>query len=148
MKVPRRSQTGSVGFDMTPMIDIVFQLIIFFLLTGHLVKQETQLQLPLPVAASGEDDADDDAPRVTLNVLATGEVSLGSGAVTLDELTARLREKRAESGAALQVRIRSDRRVAYRVVQPLMRACTQAGIWHVTFAVYRPEEARAQGVRP
>lgn len=142
MKVPRRDRGGGVGFDMTPMIDIVFQLIIFFLLTGHLVKQETQLQLPLPVASSGQEDVDDGAPRVTVNVQATGEVSLGSGVVNIAELTQRLQEKRTVSGSGLEVRIRSDRHVPYRVVEPIMRACTRVGIWNVTFAVYRPEEVQ------
>ena len=48
------STLDKIEMQMTPMIDIVFQLIIFFLLTGHLVKQETQMQLALPEAASGE----------------------------------------------------------------------------------------------
>jgi biopolymer transport protein ExbD len=140
MKIPRRDTHGAVGFDMTPMIDIVFQLIIFFLLTGHLVKQETQLKLPLPEASSGEEDVDTEAPRVTINVQADGQVSLGSGAVNIAELTQRLAEKRADAGGGLEVRIRSDRRVPYRVVEPIMLACTKVGIWNVTFAVYRPGE--------
>lgn len=141
MKVPRRDMHGEVGFDMTPMIDIVFQLIIFFLLTGHLVKQETQVKLPLPEASSGDEDVDDEAPRVTINVQADGQVSLGSGQVNMAELTQRLAEKRAAIGDGLEVRIRSDRRVAYGVVEPIMLACTKVGIWNVTFAVYRPGEA-------
>lgn len=143
MKIPRRDTHGSVGFDMTPMIDIVFQLIIFFLLTGHLVKQETQLKLPLPEASSGEQqDLEDDAPRVTINVQEDGQVSLGTGVVNIAELTERLAEKRAAAGEGLEVRIRSDRRVAYRVVEPIMLACTKVGIWKVTFAVFRPGESQ------
>jgi biopolymer transport protein ExbD len=142
MKIPRRDTHGAVGFDMTPMIDIVFQLIIFFLLTGHLVKQETQLDLPLPEASSGEEDADSEAPRVTINVQADGQVSLGTGVVNMAELTQRLQAKLATAGQGLEVRIRSDRRVPYRVVEPIMLACTKVGIWNVTFAVYRPGEAQ------
>ena len=43
MRIPARAISGDVGFNMTPMIDVVFQLIIFFLLSSHLAKQETQL---------------------------------------------------------------------------------------------------------
>jgi biopolymer transport protein ExbD len=143
MKIPRRDTHGSVGFDMTPMIDIVFQLIIFFLLTGHLVKQETQMQLALPEAASGEEqELDDDTPRLTVNVQPDGQVSLGSGVVTNNELIGRLAEKRAAVGDSLEVRIRSDRSVPYRVVEPIMLACTKVGIWKVTFAVLRPGESQ------
>jgi len=142
MKVPRRNIGNTVDFDMTPMIDIVFQLIIFFLLTGHLVRQETQMQLPLPVASSGQEEMDDQTPRVTINVGSDGQVYLGSGAVNIAELTQLLAEKRAAAGSGLEVRIRSDRRVPYRVVEPIMLTCTQVGIWNVTFAVTRPAEAQ------
>jgi len=141
MKIPRRDTHGAVGFDMTPMIDIVFQLIIFFLLTNNMVTQESHVKLSLPVASSGEEDVDDEAPRVTINVQADGQVSLGTGVVNMAELTQRLGEKLASAGQGLEVRIRSDRRVPYRVVEPIMLACTKVGVWNVTFAVYRPGEA-------
>ncbi len=53
MKVPTQLNSGEVDFNMTPMIDVVFLLIIFFLVSTHLAKQEAQLELPLPVAESG-----------------------------------------------------------------------------------------------
>ena len=72
MRIPRREVSRDVGFNMTPMIDVVFQLIIFFLLSSHLAKQETQLPLPLPTAGSGQAEQDSDRPRLTVNVLADG----------------------------------------------------------------------------
>ena len=39
---------------MTPMIDVTFLLIIFFLVSSHLAQQELQVDLELPAAASGE----------------------------------------------------------------------------------------------
>ena len=145
MKVPRRGSGGSVVFDMTPMIDVVFQLLIFFLLTDNMVKQETQVPLPLPAARSGEDDLNDDLPRVTINVQASGEVSLGVGLVNIAELTDRLQAKRAVAGSSLEVRIRCDRRVAYRYVEPIMLACARVGIWNVKFAVISDDNAAAAG---
>ena len=70
---------------MTPMIDIVFQLIIFFLLTGHMVKQESHLKLPLPEASSGEEEIDSDSPRVTLNVQADEEADQKDQCVLHDD---------------------------------------------------------------
>ena len=141
MKTPRREPSRGVGFDMTPMIDIVFQLIIFFLVSSHLAKQESQTELPLPLAASGEKHAED-APRLTINLHADGSLTLGSAAITIPELCERLAAKRAALGDALEVRIRGDRHVAYRAVSPLLLACAKAGIWNVSFAVYRPEDAK------
>ena len=63
---------------MTPMIDVVFLLIIFFLVSSHLAKQEVQRDLPLPGADSGVDPAADESPRVIINVESTGEWFVGT----------------------------------------------------------------------
>jgi biopolymer transport protein ExbD len=141
MKIPRRS-SKELGIDMTPMIDVVFQLIIFFLVSSHLVKQETQVKLPLPVASSGDKDKDTEKPRLTVNVLAGGELQLAGRRLSKEELASRLAEKVAELGKDVEVRIRSSRDVPYAKVEPVMLACARAGVWNVTFAVYRPEDAR------
>jgi biopolymer transport protein ExbD len=142
MNIPRRVGIGEVGINMTPMIDVVFQLIIFFLVSSHLIKQESHVQLPLPTAQSGAQDILDEKPRLTVNVLTNGELLLTGRQLTADELTARLAEKVQELGQDLEVRIRSDRTVPYARVEPVMLSCAKAGIWNVTFAVYRPEDAR------
>lgn len=142
MKVPRRGLGNEVGFNMTPMIDVVFQLIIFFLVSSHLAKQEVQLQLPLPAADSGENLKEDDKPRLTVNVLADGTLLLAGREVTRSELAGRLAERIADLGRDVEVRIRSDRSVAYRHVEPIMLACARSGIWNVTYAVYRKEDVR------
>ena len=80
---------------MTPMIDVVFQLIIFFLVTNHLVKQEEQLQLPLPVAASGSEPVEENIPRLTINVLEDGTLMLAGRTLTPDDLA----EPTARKGA-------------------------------------------------
>ncbi|MBT6848587.1 MAG: biopolymer transporter ExbD, partial [Planctomycetaceae bacterium] len=54
MQTPRYARSKETGFNMTPMIDVVFLLIIFFLVSSHLARQETQLELDLPEASSGE----------------------------------------------------------------------------------------------
>ena len=141
MRTPN-NRRGPVGINMTPMIDVTFQLIIFFLVSSHLAKQEAQLPLPLPVAESGASPGESDMRRVTINVLADGQLSLAGKHLAAAELPQRLRTKLAETGSDLEVRIRSDRHVAYRHVEPILLACAQAGIWNVAFAVYRPEDVR------
>lgn len=142
MKIPNSRSAGTVGIDMTPMIDVVFQLIIFFLVSGHLIKQETHVKLPLPTATSGDKDVAETKSRLTVNVLPDGGLLLGGRTHTADELTERLVEKIQELGKDVEVRIRSDRSVPYARVEPVMLSCAKAGVWNVTFAVYRPEDAR------
>ncbi len=139
MRVPIRAVRRDIEFNMTPLIDIVFLLIIFFLVSSHLAKQEVQLELDLPPAASGQIPTESDRTRVTVNVLAEGQVVLAGATIDADELTRRLRYERERSGDDLEVRIRSDRRVPYQFVEPVMLACARSGVWNVTFAVIRRE---------
>lgn len=143
MRAPTGHSRGDVGFNMTPMIDIVFQLIVFFLVASHLAQQETQLELALPDAETGRPAVDAPARRVVVNVQPNGELSLSGQPVTADDLEQRIGVEAREHGADVEVRIRADRRVPYRVIEPILTACTQAGIWKVTFAVIRDEQAGA-----
>ena len=140
MKVPTNLRTGSLGFNMTPMIDVVFLLIIFFLVSSHLAKRESQLELPLPTAKSGQPNRDENVPRLTVNVLRDGTLLLAGRTVNPSQLAQWLRRKLDAVGTNLQVRIRADRATAYRFVEPIMLACARVGIWDVAFAIYRPED--------
>jgi biopolymer transport protein ExbD len=125
---------------MTPMIDVVFQLIIFFLVSSHLAKQEVQLTLPLPVADSGHQPEESPAKRLTINVLDDGVLTLAGRTVAIEELADQLRAVRAGQPEEMEVRVRSDRRVPYRRIEPVLLACARARIWNVTFGVYRSED--------
>ena len=140
MRAPSNLSRGSLGFNMTPMIDVVFLLIIFFLVSSHLARQETQLELDLPDAATGE-SADDDreARRVVVNVLPDPQpdrrIQVGGTLMDTGQLTELIRYERQRTPGALEVRIRSHRRVPYRFIEPILLACQRAGAWNVTFAV-------------
>jgi biopolymer transport protein ExbD len=142
MRVPTRSVSGEVGFNMTPMIDVVFQLIIFFLLSSHLAKQEQQLPLPLPTAESGKAEGAEARPRLTVNVLADGTLLVASRSITPGDLVSLLRDRRMVHGDELEVRIRGDRGVLYSRVEPVLLACVKAGIWNVAYAVQQRERVK------
>ena len=142
MRIATNLRSGALGFNMTPMIDVVFLLIIFFLVSSHLAKQEVQLDLPLPTAESGDNNIEENTPRLTVNVLSDGSLMLSGRRIAAADLRRRLRAKLIDAGPGLQVRIRSDRTVAYRHVEPIMLACARVGIWDVSFSVYRSEDIR------
>ncbi|HJQ81612.1 MAG TPA: biopolymer transporter ExbD [Lacipirellulaceae bacterium] len=144
MRLPQRRSLASAYINMTPMIDVTFQLIIFFLLSSRLAQQETQMELDLPAAASGREAVDDDRPRLTVNVSAEGRVMLSSTETPREEMAGRLRIERERLGRDLEVRVRADRSVPYRAVAPILLACAEAGIWNVTFAVVEKVEGRAE----
>jgi biopolymer transport protein ExbD len=142
MRVPTTIGRSEVGINLTPMIDVTFQLIIFFLISSHLSKQEAQMKLPLPVAESGEIPQDLSAKRLTLNVLADGSLILAGHHIHKAELAGRLQEAAKLEGGKFEVRIRGDRDVPYRSVEPVLTACAKAGLWDVKFSVFRPEDVR------
>lgn len=144
--LPRRNEGRAIGFMMTPMIDVVFLLIIFFLISSHLTRQEKQTKLPLPVATMGAHPAEMDAPKLVVNVEATGQMSMSGANVTKEEfqgrLAATLAKLNEKDRSQFEVRIRCSRDVPYRFMQPIMNACVGQGIWNITYAVYRPEDAQ------
>jgi len=148
MRVATNLSRGSLGFNMTPMIDVVFLLIIFFLVSSHLAQQETQLELDLPQAKSGSRPEEDETRRVVVNVLPErkpeGRIMVGGRVMKEDELADLIRFEGEANRRLLQedpkappleVRIRCDRKVPYSVVEPIMIACARQGVWKVTFAV-------------
>ncbi|MBN1589385.1 MAG: biopolymer transporter ExbD [Pirellulales bacterium] len=145
MRLPNHSSGGRLGFNMTPMIDVVFLLIIFFLVSSHLAQQEVQLELDLPTAASGRRaEAEGKARRIVVNVLPKTRderrIMVGGRLFDSDELGRLIRFERERTEGALEVRIRSDRRVPYRDIEPVMLACARSGVWDVTFAVVAGKE--------
>ena len=142
MRVPCQTGRAPVAIPMTPMIDVVFLLVIFFLVSSHLARQETQMEVSLPEAATGEDETADMGPRVTLNVTADGRVFWGATVVTTEDLKQRLIQRRMRAGKPIEVRIRGDQRVPYRVVEPVLRMCAEVGIADVAFAVLPEKGAR------
>ena len=118
------------------MIDVVFLLIIFFLVSSHLARQDVRMELDLPSAATGDDDLTKDTPRVVVNVLPEGQITLNGRRVSADELRKRLSARRAAGGEDLEVLVRSDRGVPYGKVQPVMLSCVKAGVWNVKMAVH------------
>lgn len=137
MQIPQYKSNRKYGFNMTPMIDVVFLLIIFFLVSSHLSRQESQLELELPTASTGQDDVDQETPRLTINVQADGSMLLAGRPITKQELEGRFSEVRLQEGEDIEVRIRGSRLTPYSAVEPIMLACTGAKIWNVTYAVYR-----------
>ena len=137
MRLPNHKNRAQVTFNMTPMIDVVFLLIIFFLVASHFAKQES-IDLDLPTADSGFAPADQNQKRVTVNLKDDGTMFLGSFPVTDADIEPRIRRELQRRGKDLEVRIRSSRSVPYDQVEPIMVACAKAGVWNVKFAVYLP----------
>lgn len=123
------------------MIDVVFLLIIFFLVSSHLAKQENQIELDLPTAASGLDDLES-RENVTVNILASGQWQMAGVDVDQQSAPARLRQRIMQTSQPLQLKIRTDRDVPYERIEPLLRVAAAAGIGDIVFSVYESSMGR------
>ena len=112
--------------NLTPMIDIVFLLIIFFMVGTKFTELERKIGLRVPeVTDRGALTA---APeRRIINVLRDGTVTLDRLPVTLDELKGRLAAARSQY-SDLGVLVRGDARGEFQQVASVLNACRQAGV--------------------
>jgi len=139
-----RYGSGRLTFNMTPMIDVSFQLIIFFILASQMASETlAKLELHRPyqsVAAAQSDQAG--GGRTIVNVLLGAHEAdpcvykiegrlIPAGHV--DELLEALTSRR-QAAADPAVEIRADRRVLYGAVEPVLEAAARAGYtrMHIT----------------
>lgn len=122
MQFEGRRHTSHVP-NLTPLIDIIFLLLIFFMLTSHFVRDEV-LNIDLPEADSGE--ALDQPEQIEIIVTEAGEYSINSQIITLDVLENRLRDE-IKTQKEKVVRIRADKNVDLGIAIGAFDAARKAG---------------------
>ena len=124
------------SLNLTPMIDIVFLLIIFFMVGTRFTElSEAEQNIPLQVPSVSKAGALTDAPRKrVINVYEDGAITLDNQPVTLDGLTNELAEARAEF-AKTGVVVRGDAAGDFQHVAEVFAACREAGISEMGISV-------------
>lgn len=133
-----RPSAWSAQFNMTPMIDIIFQLIIFFLAVNQFHKAETDESIRLPKASANhvEPDLAPTSARVVFNVRPESGIIAAGRTIAPQDLPEFLRLQKIQAEPSpLEVWIRSDRAVPFKVIEPILIACADAGIWKLAFKV-------------
>ena len=116
------------------MIDVIFLLIIFFLVSSHLARQENRLPLDLPTASTFDPFNPEGAP-LTVSVDRQAQWLVGGNVVELPELRAVFADLVDRQGADAAIRIRTDGEVQYRYVEPILREAALTGISDAAIAV-------------
>jgi biopolymer transport protein ExbD len=139
MQIPKPPNKPNVSFNMTPMIDVVFQLIIFFMVSSSLVQQESLIAVDLPTAKTSRmpKASESGSRKITINITGEDHVFLGMTPVDRDQLRLYLIAEQSRSSKPLAVRIRTDRRVPSRVIEPILVICSQSGVDNVSFHTYQ-----------
>jgi biopolymer transport protein ExbD len=135
VRLPPRDRTG-LEFNITPLIDVVFLLNIFFLVATYYIKNEQVEPVDLPTASQGEEESDA-AARLVLTVDKAGTLSIGGSVVSEDDALAQLAAMNVEHPGGAEFRLRCDRAVTYAAVEPLLLGAAQRGVNRVRFSVLR-----------
>jgi biopolymer transport protein ExbD len=130
-------QNNAPGFQIAPMVDIVFLLLIFFLVTWNFSRSETELDVKVPKAREGKETRRA-VGEVILNVKANGVVVMNRRTMNSNELQETL-QKIASLYPDQAVILRGDENTDYRHVVEVLDICRRANIWNVAFATSRPE---------
>ncbi len=134
-----KNKPESVGFQIAPMIDVVF-LLLFFFMTSQLFSQwEAEIDLKLPSAETAEQ-----RPRahgeIILNVLSDGQITVHGQTLTTEQVRDLL-ERLVAQYPGQPVLIRADEAVAYRHIVRVMDLCRMTDVWNLGFAVLPAAES-------
>ncbi len=131
--------------NLTSMIDVLFLLIIFFVVGTKFNEAEREIDLKVPEAsAPGALSA---APeKKMVNVYSDGQVTLDGQVVSLSELTSRLAAARAQY-PRLGVLVRGDSDSRFQPIAGVLGACKQAGIEDLGIAIRQARVESKNGLR-
>lgn len=122
MNRPQRSH-----LNLTPMIDVLFLLIIFFMVGTEFAEEESQLSVKLPRAGTANPTAADSSRVKQLTLLSTGKLALDGQLFTDLELQSKLQTLHAQH-PDLAVIVRGDSSATLQRLVEVMNLCRNAGI--------------------
>ena len=140
MKTPGATRRRSIGFNMTSLIDIVFLLIIFFLVASHIARSEAVEAVDLPEASEVLGETNRTPQRLVVTVLADRSMLVASRKIELPQLEQIMLAASKESTRSFELNIRADRNATYAQVEPLLMSCARLGVTQVGFNVLQKRE--------
>ena len=126
MLIQANEKNASVLIELTPIIDMVFLLLIFFLVATTFHQTEREMQIALPVASSA-------APisamlqELIVNVDLDGQIIVGGRRIEPDTLRSMVADA-VKVNPEQKVTVRGDRRTAYANIVTVLDICKGAGI--------------------
>jgi len=131
LKLPNKED---VAIDMAPMIDMVFLLLIFFMVAS-VVTELDKVKVALPKAKHANVPSEIKG-RLILSVDANDQIYIGLRSVKIDELKKILAEE-LKLNENLRVDIRADERTHYKACKAIMNACGEVGVYNLIYAAYQ-----------
>ena len=125
--------------DMTPMIDVVFELIIFFIVTMTINKQVNE-DIKREESPHG-DIIEEQKDTFVIEVDRKGLITISNKRLDVSMLRYIMKRRRNQMGN-FPVMIRADKLARHRDVKKVMDVCTEIGIWRINFVAIKERKAK------
>lgn len=131
MKLVYKKRKGRI--EILPMIDVIFFLLIFFMVYGTLETQRTAMKIDLPKTVHVGDPA---TPTLIVSIREDDTIWLGEKEITLDELPTKVQTE-FQRDPKTTVVLHPQRRVAYERLVSVMDRLAEVGVDHPLLGVER-----------
>ncbi len=139
-----------IGFQLAPMLDIVFLLLIFFVVTQKFILNEQDLKVKVPAAPKSTEEQ----ARAINEMIVNAREEDGELIITIDrerytlENLGKLLRRQLALDANQPVRIRGDANMTWQRMADVISACSKAGVWNISFSKQMPGGGAAAGSAP
>ena len=127
MRIRRHREKEGPSINLTPVVDMMFILTIFFLVTTQFQSEERDIQVNLPESAAGETLISVARSMLVINVRRDGGYIVNNKTLSADELRGMILEAVA-ANPDQKVLVRADKQALHGYVGAAISLCKQAGI--------------------
>ena len=137
-----QSQFGSerTGIQLAPMIDVVFLLLIFFIVLWNYARFETEIDISVPAASAGE-NPERTIGEIIVNVNKEGAITI-EGIERSEEETLEMFRNIVAAYPDQALILRGDKEASFNHIVKVLNLCKEANIWNISFATSQPENTQ------
>ncbi|MFL2450435.1 MAG: ExbD/TolR family protein [Verrucomicrobiales bacterium] len=134
-----QSQFGSerTGIQLAPMIDVVFLLLIFFIVLWNYARFETEIDISVPAASAGE-NPERTIGEIVVNVRKEGQIII-EGIEKSEAETLEMFNNIVAAYPDQALILRGDKEASFDHIVKILNLCKKANIWNISFATSQPE---------
>lgn len=132
MKLIPKTAEEDIEVDMSPMIDMVFLLLIFFIVASIVIDEKVPIEIPDAAYAKVPEDT---TGRLVVSVNKDDKMFIGPMPVDIEQLKERL-EIELEADPNLRILIRSGGDVKYKTNEKIMVACAEVGASDLIYSAF------------
>ena len=136
----RRKETPKeADVPIESMIDIIFLLIIFFVVTASMDKEIQDANIKLTSAPHGKPIKKKDPRSVTINVRKDGSINIGGQMVSMGTVSSILTNAASQYGNDIPIILRGDRNAMHGYIKKVLEAVTETQLYKVKFQALKDE---------